>query len=112
MSTASLWCSHPRYRGRTSRDAIRWRRLFASAEPVGAIADSSLITKELVAAKDWDGIAGKVAQRIAWIRDILLDTVMPPPLDSVAQGIMHHLVLTKPDVPGPVPSAGIDLVLR
>jgi 2-dehydro-3-deoxyphosphogluconate aldolase/(4S)-4-hydroxy-2-oxoglutarate aldolase len=30
---------------------------------------SKLITKELVAAGDWQGISGKVAQVLAWIRD-------------------------------------------
>jgi 2-dehydro-3-deoxyphosphogluconate aldolase / (4S)-4-hydroxy-2-oxoglutarate aldolase len=40
----------------------------AGVAAVGA--GSNLITKELVAAKDWDGIAAKVAQCIAWIKEI------------------------------------------
>ena len=31
---------------------------------------SKLITKELVAAKDWDGLATKVRQSVDWIREI------------------------------------------
>ena len=33
-------------------------------------AGSKLITKELVAAKDWDGLAAKVRQSVDWIREI------------------------------------------
>lgn len=40
----------------------------AGVAAVGA--GSNLVTKELVAAKDWDGISAKVAQSIAWIAEI------------------------------------------
>ena len=40
----------------------------AGVAAVGA--GSKLITKELVAARDWDGITAKVAQCIAWIKEI------------------------------------------
>ena len=33
-------------------------------------AGSKLITKELVDAKDWDGLAEKVAQSVQWIKEI------------------------------------------
>ncbi|MDE2742771.1 MAG: bifunctional 4-hydroxy-2-oxoglutarate aldolase/2-dehydro-3-deoxy-phosphogluconate aldolase, partial [Gemmatimonadota bacterium] len=40
----------------------------AGVAAVGA--GSKLITKELVAAKDWDGLAAKVRQSVDWIREI------------------------------------------
>jgi len=40
----------------------------AGVAAVGA--GSKLVTKEMVAAKDWDGISTKVAQCIAWIKEI------------------------------------------
>lgn len=40
----------------------------AGVAAVGA--GSNLVTKDLVAAKDWDGLAAKVAQSIAWIKEI------------------------------------------
>ena len=40
----------------------------AGVAAVGA--GSKLITKELVAAKDWDGLADKVRQSVDWIREI------------------------------------------
>ena len=40
----------------------------AGVAAVGA--GSKLITKELVDAKDWDGLAEKVAQSVQWIKEI------------------------------------------
>ena len=40
----------------------------AGVAAVGA--GSKLITKELVAAKDWDGLAAKVRQSVDWVREI------------------------------------------
>ena len=59
----------------------RWealRPVDASQESIGAwfgagVAcvgiGSRLITKELVAARDWDGLSKKVAQVLAWIKE-------------------------------------------
>ena len=40
----------------------------AGVSAVGA--GSKLITKELVDAKDWDGLAEKVAESVQWIKEI------------------------------------------
>ena len=40
----------------------------AGVSAVGA--GSKLITKELVEAKDWDGLAAKVKQSVDWIKEI------------------------------------------
>ena len=52
-------------------DATRENLAAWFAAGVAAVgAGSKLITKELVAAKDWDGLAAKVRQSVDWIREI------------------------------------------
>jgi 2-dehydro-3-deoxyphosphogluconate aldolase / (4S)-4-hydroxy-2-oxoglutarate aldolase len=49
----------------------------AGVAAVGA--GSNLITKELVAARDWDGLTAKVGQCIGWIREIRAGLAAPKP---------------------------------
>jgi len=48
-----------------TEESIRaWFRAGVACVGIG----SKLITKEMVAGGDWDGISGKVAQVLAWIK--------------------------------------------